>query len=80
VSYVFSCVQVKPGSPVTLVRFNIKASDAAMIPSMRSASGPEDLQRAPALADWDTPPLGVSLLQTGPHTCTWSFACVPRCA
>ena len=57
---------VKPGSPVTVVRFNIRASDAAMIPSAAKAGDGSEVAEADDGGEpFDMPTLAVTMTQTG---------------
>jgi len=51
---------VKPGSPITMIRFNIKKSDAEMVPDPGPAPA-DDGEPAPA---FDLPALSISMLET----------------
>ena len=51
---------VKPGSPITMIRFNIKRSDSAMIPDSGTAEADDG---APAEA-FDLPAISINMLET----------------
>jgi len=54
---------VKPGSPITMIRFNIKKSDAEMIP----VPGPAGADDGSSENAFDMPALSISMLQTAGH-------------
>ena len=56
---------VKPGSPITMIKFNIKKSDSAMIPdSGPGPAGSHDEAAAP-LESFDMPALSITMTETG---------------